>query len=320
MRRSLLSNSKSAPLVYIKVLVGICAILMVSFEMLAHYFVKRYSETYLRVSQQYARAVKVSPSRPGEPESVLLLGNSLLMEGLELDRLQELTSNRMRIYPVFLEATGYYDWLYGLQRLFRQGARPQVVIVGLGANTFFENAVRQDYAPMMLFDARDVLDVASDLKLDHTAASNLLLAHSSVFWDTRSVLRTHILTHLIPHCWDLFLLVKPRPVFPPGPELDGIVAARVQTLRRVCEAHGAKLILLVPPTPSSQDAVREMARVSQKAGVDTLVPVDPERLSGRFYKADEIHLNPAGAALFTAALVSDLRKEILIHEAIISPN
>jgi len=26
----------------------------------------------------------------------------------------------MRIYPIFLEATGYYDWLYGLQRLFRR--------------------------------------------------------------------------------------------------------------------------------------------------------------------------------------------------------
>lgn len=316
---SLVSNSKWAPLFYIKALLGICAVLIVSFDMLAHYLVKHYSGTFIRVSQQYAQAVKVSPSRPREPQSVLLLGNSLLMEGIELDRLQELTSSRMRIYPVFLEATGYYDWLYGLQRLFRQGARPQVVILGLGVNTFFNNTVRQDYAPMMLFDARDVLDVASDLKLDHTATSDLLLAHSSVFWDVRSVLRTQILTHLIPHCWDLFLLVKPRPVFPPGPELDGIVAARVQSLRHICEAHGTKLILLVPPTPSSQDAVREMARASQKAGVDTLVPIDPERLSDQFYQSDEIHLNPAGAALFTAALVSDLRKEIMSQEAIISP-
>jgi len=29
----------------------------------------------------------------------------------------------MRIYPIFLEATGYYDWLYGLQRLFREGRK-----------------------------------------------------------------------------------------------------------------------------------------------------------------------------------------------------
>jgi len=35
----------------------------------------------------------------------------------------------MRIYPIFLEATGYYDWLYGLQRLFRSRGETQVVVV-----------------------------------------------------------------------------------------------------------------------------------------------------------------------------------------------
>jgi hypothetical protein len=106
----------------------------------------------------------------------------------------------MRIYPIFLEATGYYDWLYGLQRLFREGARPQVVVVGVGVNSFLANSVRQDYSPLMLFDARDTLGVASDLEMDHTATSNLLLAHSSVFWDTRSVIRTQILRHIVPGC------------------------------------------------------------------------------------------------------------------------
>jgi len=63
------------------------------------------------------------------------------------DRLRALTSGSMRIYPFFLEATGYYDWLYGLQRLFRQGARPQVVVVGVGVNYFLKNGVRQIMLP-----------------------------------------------------------------------------------------------------------------------------------------------------------------------------
>src|SRR5713226_9971829 len=180
-----------------------------------------------------------------------MVGNSLLLHGIELDRLNALTSSRMRVYPIFLEATGYYDWLYALQGLFRQGARPQVVVVGVGVNYFLENGVRQDYAPMLLFDARDTLAVASDLHLDRTATSNLLLAHSSTFWDTRSVIRTQTLGRIVPHLEDLFLLVNPRPAIPERREFEEIAIPRLRRLRELCEAHGAKLILLVPPTLSS---------------------------------------------------------------------
>src|SRR5438445_1580879 len=140
-----------------------------------------------------------------------MVGNSLLLQGVKVDRLQALTSASMRIYPVFLEATGYYDWLYGLRRLFRQGARPQVVVVGVGVNYFLENDVRPDYVPMLFFGARDTLALASDLHLDRTATSNLLLAHSSTFWDTRSAIRMQILSHLVPHLEDVFSHINARP-------------------------------------------------------------------------------------------------------------
>jgi len=307
---SSISSSKSPALVHARVLLGICAILVLFFEICANYLLKHNSETYARVSQQYAEAVNVRPSRSGEPASVLMVGNSLLMEGIDVDRLQELTSSKMRIYPIFLEATGYYDWLYGLQRLFRQGARPQVVVLGVGVNSFLQNSVRQDYAPMMFFDVRDVLGAASDLNLDRTATSNLLLAHSSVFWDTRSVIRTQVLRRMVPHCKELFSLVKLKPALPLGPELAAITTARIRSLRQLCEAHGARLIILVPPTPSSQQAVRLMVIASQKVGVDSLVPIDPGTLSEKFYQPDELHLNSEGAALFTSALATYLPVEI----------
>jgi len=302
------SSSKSPALVHARVLLGICALLVLFFEIFADYLLKHDSETYGRVSQQYAEAVKVRPSRSGEPVSVLMVGNSLLMEGIDVDRLQELTSSKMRIYPIFLEATGYYDWLYGLER--RQGARPQVVVLGVGVNSFLQDSVRQDYAPMMFFDVRDVLGVASDLKLDRTATTNLLLAHSSAFWDARSVIRTQVLRHAVPHCRELFALVKSKPALPPSSELELITLARIQTLRQLCDAHGAKLIILVPPTRSSEDAVRQMAIASQKVGVDSLVPIDPATLSEKFYQPDELHLNSEGAALFTSALATYLPGEI----------
>jgi len=313
-----ISDSKATALTYAKVLAGICAILMIAIEISAIYLLKHDSLTYARVSRQYDEAVKTRPAGPGEPPCVLMVGNSLLLQGVKLDRLQALTSASMRIYPVFLEATGYYDWLYGLRRLFRQGARPQVVVVGVGVNYFLENGVRQDYAPMLFFDARDTLAVASDLQLDRTATSNLLLAHSSTFWDTRSAIRTQILRRVVPHIEELFLLVNPRPAAPEGREFEEIAIPRLRRLRELCEAHGAKLILLVPPTLSSETAVNQMAYAAHTAGVEISVPIDPTALSAKFYQRDGMHLNPEGAVLFTSALAKDLPGRVVTNDTLAS--
>jgi lysophospholipase L1-like esterase len=290
------------------------------FEISSGYLLRHHSETYARVSQQYAEAVKVHPAKPGEPIPVVMVGNSLLLEGIDLKRLQDLTSpQKIRIYPIFLEATGYYDWFYGLQQLFREGSRPQVVVLGVGVNSFLADSVRQDYAPLMLFDLKDSLSVANDLKMDRTSASNLLLAHSSAFWDTRSVLRTQILRHTVPHYRQLVLLLKPQPVIPPAPEFETKANSRLERLRNLCQAYGARLIILVPPTPNSEEAVRNMTLASQKAGVETLVPIDPAALSVKYYQPDEMHLNSEGAALFTSALAAFLPERV-DRELMASPN
>jgi hypothetical protein len=306
-------NSKHPAFLYAKVLIGICVACAVLLEILTSYSLKHHSETYSRVAQQYAEALKARPAKPGEPASVLMVGNSLLLYGVDVGRLQTLTSGRIRIYPIFLEATGYYDWLYGLQRLFREGARPQIVVLGVGMNYFFADSVRRDYAPMMFLDARDTLAVASDLKMDRTAATDLLLAHSSVFWDLRGVIRIQVLRHTIPHCRELFSLLTSQSAVPPPREFDASADARLMRLRELCESNGAKLIILVPPAPSSEDSVRRLTIASRKAGVDTLVPIDPATLSVRFYLPDEIHLNPDGAQLFTTALATYLPQQTVLR-------
>jgi hypothetical protein len=316
---SSISSSKRPALFYAKLLVGSCAVLILAFECLSGFVLRYHSKTYARVSRQYAEAVKMRPAKPGEPASVLIVGNSLLLYGVDMDRLKNLTSGRVHICPIFLEATGYYDWLYALQRLFREGSRPEVVVLGVGVNSFLANTVRQEYTPLMLFDLRDSLRVASDLDMDRTATSNLLLAHSSAFWDTRSVFRTQILRHTVPHYEDLAALLKPQPAIPPAAQFQVIANARLEQLRSLCGAHGAKLILLVPPTPSSEDAVRQLAIASQRAGVETLVPIDPDALPATYYLSDELHLNSEGAALFTTALAKFLPQTI-VHESMASPD
>jgi len=313
--RSTISCSNSAALFHAKILCVICAILIILLEVLSSYLLKHHSGTYLRVFQQQVEAVGSRPSSSGEPVSVLMVGNSLLLAGVDVDRLHQLTATRLRIYPIFLEATTYYDWLYGLRHLFREGARPQVVVVGLPVSSFLEKGVRQEYAPMMLFDVREVFDASSDLGLDRTATSNLLLEHWSTFWDTRSILRAQVLRHMIPHFENLFMLAKGKPSIPQGIEFDRIAFSRLQRLRELCEEHGAKLILLIPPTPASDSFARQMVTASRKVGVETLVPVDPGVLSTKYYQSDETHLNSEGAEIFTSALATYLRNKIVTAES-----
>ncbi|HTA56504.1 MAG TPA: hypothetical protein VK805_00010 [Candidatus Baltobacteraceae bacterium] len=313
---SFISGSKSKAIAYAKALAAICAVLILVFETASVYLLKHQSGTYARISRQYDEALKIHPADAGEPPNVLMVGNSLLLHGVQLNRLQELTSSRMRLYPIFLEATGYYDWLYALHGLFLRGARPQVVVLGVGVNYFLANGVRQDYAPMMFFSARDTLDVASDLKLDRTASSNLLLAHSSTFWDTRNAIRMQVLNHMVPHLEDLFSLVNQKPAVPEGREFAEITIPRLQRLREMCEANGARLILLVPPTLDSGNAISEMTAAAQAAGVEVSVPIDPATLTAKFYQPDGMHLNRDGAVLFTSALARELPEKVAAHETL----
>jgi len=313
---SFISGSKSKAIAYAKALAAICAMLILVFEITSVYLLKHQSATYARISRQYDEALKIHPADAGEPPNVLMVGNSLLLHGVQLNRLQELTSSRMRLYPILLEATGYYDWLYGLHGLFLRGARPQVVVLGVGVNYFLENGVRQDYAPMMFFSARDTLAVASELKLDRTATSNLLLAHSSTFWDTRSAIRMQVLNHIVPHLEDLFSLVNQKPAVPEGREFTEITIPRLRRLRELCEANGARLILLVPPTLDSGNAVNEMTAAAQAAGVEVSVPIDPATLTAKFYQPDGMHLNRDGAVLFTSALARELPEKVAAHETL----
>jgi hypothetical protein len=307
-------DSKHPAMAYVKALVGICALIIVALEISSTYLLKHRSLTYERVSRQYDDALKIRRAGPGGPPAVLMVGNSLLLHGVKLDRLQTMTSSSMRIYPIFLEATGYYDWLYGLQRLFRQGSRPQVVVLGVGVNYLLKDGVRQDYVPMMFLDTKDTFAMASDLHMDRTETSNLFLEHSSIFWDTRSAMRMQVLNHMVPRLEDLFLFLDPKPAVPQGREFEEIAIPRLRRLLALCESNGAKLILLLPPTLSSESAINQMVYDSHLAGVDVSVPIDPTTLSEKYYERDGMHLNPDGAVLFTSALAKDLPQRVVTHD------
>jgi hypothetical protein len=194
-----------------------------------------------------------------------------------------------------------------------------VLVIGLGMESLLQNSVRPE-SPMLLFDARDVVDVSSDLGLDRTATFNLLLSHWSVFWDTRRIIRLHALRRTIPGAGELFALLNKAPSSGIGSEFEAVATSRLKTLRQLGEAYGAKVVLLIPPWSTSPEAVRQAIAAARNAGLDPMVPINPSPLPAALFEPDGVHLNAKGAAVFTAALETDLPKKIVALDAAACPD
>src|ERR1700730_8564467 len=108
--RSSISSSDGNAAVYIRVFLTVCVVGVASAEAWARHSLTSHSVTYRRMSQQYREAVRSRPSKPGEPVSVIMVGNSLLLDGINEERLRRSTAGSLHLYPLFLEATHYYDW------------------------------------------------------------------------------------------------------------------------------------------------------------------------------------------------------------------
>src|SRR5262245_24902097 len=106
-------------------LVGIA----IAVEIGTRVFVPKISRLEGRVRREYAGAIAPPNTRP----VVLIAGNSLLLAAVEFERVQAAFSDELELRRFVVEQTAYYDWRYGLRRLFKDGARPRVVVLMLNA-------------------------------------------------------------------------------------------------------------------------------------------------------------------------------------------
>jgi hypothetical protein len=305
---SSISSSSRHPRWHIVTFLTMAVVLCLGFEAVARYALDRSSLTHQRVIKQYRRAVQREASSGSL--RVLLVGNSLLLAAIDPARLEEATRPSLTVAPLFLEATSYFDWLYGLRRLFREGARAEAVAVGLGPSQYLETNVRPDYFPWMLMDLRDALAVSRDVGLDRTAASNLVLGHFSHFWGTRGVIRSLVLRRALQDVERLmFRLNRRGRIKMSDGEYQAIAGARLERLRNLCAAHGARLVLVVPPAPDTSDDSPALRRIAERMGIDVLIPI-PSGSLGKEYYEDDVHLNQTGAVRFTEAFAEGLRMRL----------
>jgi hypothetical protein len=288
-------------------LLGTALALLLTVEALTICTFDRTSKVQRREVAQRRALLAVNDTNTTGPSHIAVLGNSLLLDGLNVQILTEQTEAEAIPVPYFVLATDYYDWYFGLKRLFAEGMRPRYVLLGLSPNQLASSRTRGEYSAQYLFRGRDLIEVVQETHMDATTASSFMLAHVSKFYSTRQITRNYILARLLPDVVGLLhekLGVVRDPAIPEA-TLNALATNRLKSLDELCRANGAQFMLVVPPT--YQSGSETIAHAGKELGVSVLMPVSNGEFDESFFQSDGIHLNEKGATIFTNRLADGLR-------------
>jgi lysophospholipase L1-like esterase len=303
------SNSRTPSRRDIAVLLLACALVCAFVEVGTEFVFGRISHIEHRRETEYRHAVNMR--RTQNAQSVLIAGNSLLLEGVDFPQLQQETGGEIDLRRTVVEGTFYLDWFYGLRRLFAEGSRPDAVVLVLNPVQLTSRSVGGDYTAHFLVGWNDILQFAEDTGADRNRTSSLALARLSFFYGARAEIRNWVLGRILPDFPILTHGLQSSPKGLSANTLREVAAQRLGRLRQLCQDHGAALVFVIPPSNEDMGAA-SVAEVAATEGIRVLVPIRPGVLPSSDY-SDRFHLNSSGAAKFTTALAAGLRQALLAN-------
>lgn len=263
------------------------------------------SNTLHRIRVESRRAQTIGSDK--HSQELLIVGNSLLIAGVDVDALNEPLQPKWRGVRFGMEQTTYYDWYYGLKRLAADGARPSAIVVCLEPRHLVGTSVRTELFAHYLMRTSDTLNVSRTLGLSPSGTADLFLANISAFWALRKEIRKNLLMRLMPELPTLTRMMTRGGGSPPteASELLTTGRARLEGLREVANAAGARLIVVMMP-PVSLEQTPALRQLGSELGISIVAPLTHQDLQPGDYDLDQYHLSAQGRARFTRALAHDL--------------
>jgi hypothetical protein len=304
------SNSKTPTRRHVLLLVLACALVCALIEAGTAFEFARISRIEHRRETEYQQALQMHPAE--HDTSVLVAGNSLLLEGVDFPQLQQQVGPEFSLHRFVVEGTFYLDWYYGLRRMFASGARPDAVVLVLNPTQLASSAIGGDYTTHFLVDKADLLQFASDAGADRNRISSMALANMSFFYGARAEIRNWVLAKIVPDLPSLTRTFRSAPKPSIGAASQDLEMKRLVLLNRICQEHGADLVFVIPP--SNEDiGTSALVQAASTVGIRVLVPIAPGLLLPSDY-SDRFHLSPVGAGKFTPALAAKLRQVLLASD------
>ena len=294
----------------IALLVGL-AVIMLGFEVGSPLILQHLSRTERRVETELLSARSLRPVTAEGRATVLLAGNSLLLEGVQLDHLHDSLASEYEVSRLGIEQTHYLDWYFGLRRLLEEGARPSLIVLSLATDQLASTLTLGEEFAHRQMSAHDFPLAIQASKLDRTTASTYLFAHWSNWLAGKSVIRERVLILLVPNFRQLAGRIADHGPHVSDPQLLlSRAQQRLPELRELSQTYGVKIVLLVPPT-QREDHSREIQAMGEQTGLPVWVLSPPGEFPRDLYR-DGFHLNDRGSEIFTSRLAEQIRKTELV--------
>ena len=285
------------------------AVILVWLELSSPIILRRFSRIERRIEAETEAARSLRPFTPDGRPTVLLVGNSLLLEGVQLDALQNSLAPNYAVTRLAIEQTQYLDWYFGLRRLLEQGSRPSVILLTLATDQMASRLTLGEAFAHRQMSSRDFPLVVREAKLNKTDASSYLFAHWSNWLADKGSLRQDVLILMVPN----FRALAGR-IADHGPHVNDpavllqMSQQRLPELRDLAQTYGVKIVVLVPPT-LRQDHSSEIQAVGDQLGIPVWVLSPPGEFPRDLF-LDGFHLNTEGSGIFTTRLANQIRTKI----------
>lgn len=264
--------------------------------------VYRISKNLSRIHQELLIAAQVGEMH-GDAQQILLLGNSLLLNDVNIDMMKEVLSPAQEVNRFAIQATTFYDWYFGIKGLLGKGSSPDVVVLCFEPRHLILSGIRNDIFAHYLMRGEDLFDVGRRLRLNWSETFDLFLANQSTFYALRKELRQVLLGRLLPELPNLTARIVRAPKPQPDPEaLRALGKERLLATQELFRGVTSKFVLLVMP-PVEPDSLQIIRTVGREIGLTVLAPLTGDGINDADYQSDGYHLNDQGRDKFTKALL-----------------
>lgn len=293
MSRSDDTLSSVMPLRSVGWLIAAVVMLLAGAEIATRFVIMPTSRIERRVDRELSAARRVAGA-----QSVMLVGNSLMLYGLREESVPQLVAAPWHATRVTVEQTSYLDWKYGLRELWRRGASPAILAVMLDAGQLTGNGTRSDYSALRILGGTDIVPFGRDAGMHPTDISRLLLSHVSALYGFRSESRKVLLGRLLPGMQILGGRLIPRAAGRADTLRTRRVAAeRLRSLDSLARSHGARFVFLLPPRLGDQAELRAVTTAAADVGVPLIGPGTSAPYTASDF-SDGYHLSGAGATRY----------------------